>query len=70
MLHALDLMGFCVSAGAACHGGSQSVSGTLTSIGFTQADAACSLRISLGRHTTREEVLRFADAVDKLLRMN
>ena len=67
MLHALDLMGFCVSAGSACHSGERLVSKTLSAIGFTPEDAACSLRISLGRKTTREDVLRFAEAVRKLI---
>ncbi len=67
MLHALDLMGFCVSAGAACHSGEPSISDTLLAIGFAPADAGCSLRISLGRNTTREEIVQFANAVERLL---
>ena len=69
MLHALDLMGFCVSAGAACHSGERSISNTLRAIGFTEADATCSLRISLGRDTTREEIRQFAEAVRRLVCM-
>ena len=67
MLHGLDLMGFCVSAGSACHSGKRKISNTLEALGLTEEDAACSLRISLGRGTTREEILQFAEAVQKFL---
>jgi cysteine desulfurase len=37
-------------------------------MGFSEADAACALRVSLGPRTARDEVLRFADAWAAALR--
>ena len=59
---AMDLAGFAVSAGSACSSGKVRVSRTLRAMGFDDGAAACGLRVSLGPQTTREDVLRFAEA--------
>ncbi len=53
---ALDLKGLACSTGAACSSGAIEPSHVLTAIGLAPEDARASLRFSLGRHTTDEEV--------------
>lgn len=56
MVIALDLKGVVCSTGAACSSGAVEPSHVLTAIGLPPEDARTSLRFSLGRHTTAEEV--------------
>ncbi len=58
----MDLAGFAVSAGSACSSGKVRASRVLTAMGFSPADAASALRVSLGLETTEDDVLRFMDA--------
>lgn len=53
---ALDLAGLACSAGAACSSGAVDASHVLTAIGLTPAEARASLRFSVGRTNTREEI--------------
>ena len=48
------------SAGAACHSGGAAVSSVLAAMGVPAEVALSTLRLSVGRHTTREEVDRAA----------
>jgi len=59
---AMDLAGFAVSAGSACSSGKVRASGVLPALGFENELASCALRVSLGLETTKDDVLRFADA--------
>ena len=56
LLIALDLKGLAISTGAACSSGAVEPSHVLTAIGLSPEDARASLRFSLGRQTTREEI--------------
>jgi cysteine desulfurase len=56
LLIALDLRGLGCSTGSACSSGAVAPSHVLTAIGLTADEARSSLRFSLGRHTTREEI--------------
>ena len=56
MVIALDLKGVICSTGAACSSGAIEPSHVLTAIGLSPAEARTSLRFSLGRHTTAEEI--------------
>jgi cysteine desulfurase len=56
MLIALDLQGIACSTGAACSSGAVEPSHVLTAIGLPKEDARASLRFSLGRASTEEEV--------------
>jgi len=56
LLIALDLKGLACSTGAACSSGAVEPSHVLTAIGLSAEEARGSLRFSLGRHTTTEEV--------------
>ena len=53
---ALDLKGLACSTGAACSSGAVEPSHVLMAIGMSADEARGSLRFSLGRHTTREEI--------------
>jgi cysteine desulfurase len=56
LLISLDLKGLAISTGAACSSGAVEPSHVLTAIGLSPEDARASLRFSLGRQTTREEI--------------
>ncbi len=56
MLIALDLVGVACSTGAACSSGAVEPSHVLLAIGLLPDEARSSLRFSLGRQTTSEEV--------------
>ena len=56
LLVLLDHKGICASAGSACSSGSLNVSHVLLAAGRTEALARGSLRFSLGRYNSREEV--------------
>ncbi len=63
MVIALDLRGFAVSSGAACSSGSVEPSHVLTAIGLRRDQAKSSIRFSLGRGNTTEQVDLLIDAV-------
>lgn len=52
----LDLVGICASSGSACTSGSLDPSHVLTAIGLDSDTARSSLRISIGKNNTKEEV--------------
>ena len=56
MLIALDLLGVACSTGAACSSGALEPSHVLLAIGLSPDEARSSLRFSLGRQTTPEEI--------------
>ena len=64
---ALDLEGVAVSTGAACSAGAVEPSHVLRAMGFAPERVQSSLRFSLGRGTTVEDVDRAADAVAEVL---
>jgi cysteine desulfurase len=63
MVIALDLRGFAVSSGSACSSGAVEPSHVLMAIGLTRDRAKSSLRFSLGRANTEEQVDALIDAV-------
>jgi cysteine desulfurase len=56
MVIALDLKGLAVSSGAACSSGAIEPSHVLLAMGMPQQRARASIRISLGKQTTREDI--------------
>jgi cysteine desulfurase len=60
---ALDLRGFAVSSGAACSSGAVEPSRVLTAIGLSADRARASIRFSLGRANTLEQVDALVEAV-------
>jgi len=63
LLIALDLKGFAVSSGSACSSGATEPSHVLTAIGLTRDQARSSLRFSVGRSNTIEQVDALIEAV-------
>ncbi len=67
VIAAMDLAGICLSGGAACASHDGKPSHVLLSLGFSADEARRFVRISLGRHTTEEEILRTADTLIETL---
>ena len=57
-----DLSGFAVSAGSACSSGKVDAPYVQMAMGYTEADAKNSIRVSLGPKNTNEEVKNFIQA--------
>jgi cysteine desulfurase len=74
MLLQLDAQGFMVSSGSACASGSLEPSHVVLALGLAAEEAHGSMRVSLGKENTEEEVDAFLDAfppiVDKLRQMS
>jgi cysteine desulfurase len=60
---ALDLKGFAVSTGAACTSGTVEPSHVLRAMGLGTERVQSSIRISLGKFTTEEDVQHFVTAL-------
>jgi cysteine desulfurase len=63
LLLSLDLLGIAASSGSACTTGSSEPSHVLTAIGLTPELARSSLRLTVGRHNTDDEIERAIAAV-------
>jgi cysteine desulfurase len=74
MLLQLDTKGFMVSSGSACASGSLEPSHVILALGLGAEEAHGSMRLSLGRENTREEVDAFVEVfppiVEKLRQMS
>jgi cysteine desulfurase len=57
-----------LSSGSACHAGSNSPSRVLTSMGLSDEDALCSVRISVGKDNTDEEIETAASLIIQAVR--
>lgn len=57
LLLMLDQCGICLSAGSACSAASSKPSAVLKGIGLSDEDAACTVRISMGYNTTKDEMI-------------
>jgi cysteine desulfurase len=66
-LIAFDLAGLALSSGSACSSGKVKRSHVLDAMGVEPALAEGVLRVSLGWTTTKEDVIRFAEACEKLV---
>jgi cysteine desulfurase len=52
----MNLAGIGISAGAACHSGKLTPSPILKAMGYSDRAAKCGVRLTLGRHTTAEDI--------------
>ncbi|MCF7810127.1 cysteine desulfurase [bacterium] len=68
LLMALDLENIAVSSGSACSSGSTAPSPVLTAIGLTDEEAQSSLRITLGRENTRQDMEITANVIIKTVK--
>jgi cysteine desulfurase len=66
----LDLQGIAVSTGSACSSGSQKPSHVLQAMDFDNNRINNSVRFSLGRHTTKEEILKTIDVLKNIYDMS
>jgi len=64
---ALDLAGFAVSTGSACHSGSTRPSHAVTALGYSEAEARSVLRVSMLPGTAPEAVAALAAALKQVL---
>lgn len=67
LLIQMDMAGFACSSGSACKIGDPSPSDVLLAIGLTPSDALGSLRVTLGRDTSEEQVERFLDVLPSIV---
>jgi cysteine desulfurase len=64
---AFDLAGAAISSGSACSSGKVTASPVLKAMGYSAAESASALRISLPRTTTRQDAARFCAIWDKVI---
>ncbi|MDD6141981.1 MAG: cysteine desulfurase family protein [bacterium] len=62
----MDLRGFCLSGGAACHAGDGTPSHVYRAMGLSEKDAACVVRVSIGRGTTKQALAACAQALEEV----
>ncbi|MBQ9166215.1 MAG: cysteine desulfurase [Oscillospiraceae bacterium] len=63
LLMRLDLLGICISSGAACAARDSRPSHVLLAMGLSETEAKESVRISIGCSTTQDEMEQAADAI-------
>ena len=68
ILHRMDLLGICVSTGSACNSRDTEISHVLKSIGLGEEYAKGTIRVSLGKYNTFEDVQRIVQALNKILK--
>lgn len=68
ILHRMDLKGICISTGSACNSKNIEISHVLQAINLDKTLAKGTVRISLGKNNTVEDVNNIADALIKILR--
>lgn len=67
VITALDMAGFCVSAGSACSSGSSEPSQVLISMGLTPVEALSSIRVSFGRTTDWQSLESFVQTLQRIM---
>ena len=68
LIVALDQAGIAVSAGSACSSRALAASHVLTAFGLTPKQATESIRITLGKNTTKEEIKKAAEIINKTVK--
>jgi cysteine desulfurase len=67
LLMHLDTKGIAASGGSACKTGSPEPSGVLLSMGYSDREAKSSLRLTVGRQTTAEEIAYTVDVLAEVI---
>ena len=70
LLMQLDVEGFACSSGSACKTGNPEPSDVITTIGLVEEWALGSLRVSLGKFTTKDEISKFIEILPKVVARN
>ncbi len=69
LLLSLDMRGIAVSAGSACASSTLTPSHVLEAIGLTKPQAKGTIRLSLGRYTSREDIDYFIEVLEDVVRI-
>ena len=67
LLHRLDLMGICVSTGSACNSTRTEISHVLKSIELDESLARGTIRISINKDNSEEDVDIIVEALSKII---
>ncbi len=67
ILHRMDLMGISISTGSACDGNKNQISHVLKALNLSESLAKGTIRISLGKNNTLEDVRAIVTALKKVL---
>lgn len=68
IMHRLDLKGIMISTGAACDSVNTQISHVITAIGVPDEYAQGTVRISLGKYNTEEDVLAIAQTLSEIVK--
>lgn len=68
LMHRLDLMGIAISTGAACDSKETKTSHVINAIGVPDDYAEGTIRISLGKENTEEDVIKIVDSLKSVLK--
>ena len=68
LLHRLDLMGIMISTGSACDSKNTQVSHVIEAIKVPKEYAEGTIRVSFGRHNTKEDAVAIAKAIAKVIK--
>lgn len=68
LLHRMDLQGICISTGSACDSVNTEVSHVIKAIGIPSKYAIGTIRLSLGKNNTREEIDYIASTLINILK--
>ena len=63
----MNLMGFAISSGSACHSGQVEPSRVILAMGRSRREALGTIRISMGRHTDEAQVRDLATALKEVV---
>lgn len=63
----MDLMGVCISTGSACNSQDTEVSHVLKAIGLDEDLAKGTIRISLGKYNTMDDIDKIVRGLQKIL---
>ncbi|MCL2407835.1 MAG: cysteine desulfurase, partial [Defluviitaleaceae bacterium] len=67
MIILLDMAGICASSGAACSSGSVDVSHVLLALGLTEEESRSSVRFSLSKYNTMDEIEKVVGVMKEIL---
>ena len=68
ILHRMDLFGICISTGSACNSQDTEISHVLKAIDLDEEYAKGTIRVSLGKYNTADDVEKIVRGLEKILR--
>jgi cysteine desulfurase len=63
MLNYLSSKNICVSAGSACSSHQRNISSSLVGFGIPEREADTTIRVSISRFNTKEDIIEFSEAL-------